>query len=659
MTVKINDTLVTSSDLQGQTANYFDTDLKLLAPSSSDDKIKRLLSCDSEKQYLQYKAQQSIPYDLSTTNYISVTQQPEDNTELFTNVSSINRCLPFNLSFNVSNDAISAGTRYLLEQPNLLQCKSQDNTLYFKIPAWENAWKKVDSNVLSNNNLISLEASNDGTTLVKNYYAYTNSDTYYIDTEIPAEEPTFILQNATNNGCTDLGNGVYGGFGTSQKQYIISTNKFNFTADTWSIITKIKFYSSKNSWFLGSGFVGSESKFSILLGTDSSNHISALLSSGSGWNISGTTSSKTFNLNEYYYIKYYFTGTSYKVDLSTTGEFTGEEENFINVSSSTKVYNADNYIMWGANPYGGNAGQNLDGEIDMKETLYTTNGITTTFGPFIPKSTIYQKVNNEFNKLAPQPAFTAKVPGLLNASVVGTLTDNDGIYSGFSTSNYFLTDNNFNPQSSNWEIIIKFKTSNDISTQQAIIGGGGAYSKIILEVYNGHFRLRISSNNSSFNVFDDFGTYNVQTNTDYIIRCRYNNTTGYTMEYKTLDGSYQLDSSTSNITAIYDSSTPLSLGANKYNSSSVNVPFSGNIDMSQTSITIDGVTTNFYNTVNSITFDNTEYIRDTDHDDSEDIYVANQLQLKVNNATYTLIDNMDDMPIITTGTLAIREDLRR
>lgn len=650
MTVKINDTLVTSNDLQGQTADYFDTGLKLLAPSSSDDKIKRLLSCDAEKQYLQYKAQQSIPYDLSTTNYISVTQQPEDNTELFTNVLSINRCLPFNLSFNVSSDAISAGTRYLLEQPNLLQCKSQDNTLYFKIPAWENAWKKVDSSVLSNNNSVSLEASNDGTTLVKNYYAYTNSDTYYIDTEIPAEESTFILQNAT---------------------------------------------------------------------------------------------------------------------------------------------------------------------------------------------------------------------------IVGTLTDNDGIYSGFSTSNYFLTDNNFNPQSSNWEIIIKFKTSNDISTQQAIIGGGGAYSKIILEVYNGHFRLRISSNNSSFNVFDDFGTYDVQTNTDYIIRCRYNNTTGYTMEYKTLDGSYQLDSSTSNITAIYDSSTPLSLGANKYNSSGVNVPFSGNIDMSQTSIMIDGVTTNFgplipksiiyqkidndfnklipqpaftakvlglsnatnngctdlgngiyqggsgkyfviddissistadswefitkftntgsgintilapsqdrknfiltidnnvvkfhactgggvwnlysgslnlsvnnsvtyfyklsYNSttgysftyktnkedswntptwtlsdtrkvdctvdewllnfggfttsqygtgpidlsetkfiidgvttnfwsdITSITFGNTEYIRNIDHDDSEDIYVANQLQLKVNNATYTLVDNMDDMPIITTGTLAIREDLK-
>lgn len=552
MTVKINDTLITSNDLQGQTTNYFDTDLKLLAPNSSDDKIKRLLSCDAEKQYLQYKATQSIPYDLTMTHNIQVVEQPADNTELYEYSLGSNKCKEFNLTFKVKNEAVTAGTKFLLEQPGLLSCKSQDNTLYFKIPEWDNAWKKVDPEVLKSNNTITLEAYNSGTGTNIPYYAYTNGNTTYYTQDDPPNDKTpestwtqptlssngtlggstfavycstplysdwyvykafdnnnstawattissdifpveliiynpiplkvtsfswqtydsnryptewewygsndnttytlldsgtnssndFILNfnpnnyykyykfkilaapnyinakqitltgieaeksiiyNHTNNEFTPLNpqpeftahteglknasvvgtltenNGVYSGFGTSSKQYIISDNIFNFTADTWSIITKIKFYSAKSSWFLGSGFVGSESKFSILLGTDSSNHISALLSSGSGWDISSTTSSKTFNLNEYYYIKYYFTGTSYKVDLSTTGSFTGEEENFINVSSSTKVYNANNYIMFGANPYGGGAYQNLDGEIDIKETNYTCDSSITTF----------------------------------------------------------------------------------------------------------------------------------------------------------------------------------------------------------------------------------------------------------------------------------------
>ena len=83
MTLKVNNTTISTTDFQGDKSKYFDIELQRLFPGSSDNVLKRLVSCVDEENYLKYKAQQSIPYDLSTTNYISVTQQPEDNTELF------------------------------------------------------------------------------------------------------------------------------------------------------------------------------------------------------------------------------------------------------------------------------------------------------------------------------------------------------------------------------------------------------------------------------------------------------------------------------------------------------------------------------------------------------------------------------------------------
>lgn len=447
----------------------------------------------------------------------------------------------------------------------------------------------------------------------KIYYAYTNENdntdsVYTIDNPIQGGKQKNY--NTVGSSINDTA-GIISGFGTSQKQYIISTNKFNFTADTWSIITKIKFYSAKNSWFLGSGFVGSESKFSILLGTDSSNHLSALLSSGSGWNISGTTSSKTFNLNEYYYIKYYFTGTSYKVDLSTTGEFSGEEENFIDVSSSTKVYNADNYIMFGANPYGGSASQNLDGEIDANYTGFICNNVETKFLSDVPYSTLYENTGTiEFTPVAldPQPEFTIQNAGLINAEVVGTLTNNNGVYSGFSNSNYIVLNKKYTETP--YSFIVSLKTGASLNRIE-ILSNWSNYFFYIRENYLSFFDG--NSRNS--------GSTQLSTNTKYWLAFSCDGTTTKTY-YAVNDDTYNISNlpAFSDLTFWSENSTftgnlllnkTLYLGASNAGNAAGSSIDLNNIELKYGNI----INTDFYDPKSGIEIGNDLYERNSSADD--------------------------------------------
>lgn len=197
---------------------------------------------------------------------------------------------------------------------------------------------------------------------------------------------------------------------------------------------------------------------------------------------------------------------------------------------------------------------------------------------------------------------------LQNANIVGTLTNDNGTYSGFSTNNYLMTDNVFNPQNQNWNIEVNLITGDNVITEQGFIGGGGAAYKVLVEVYNQHFRLMLSSNNSSFNILNSLGSYTVQPFTEYWVRISYNTITGYKLEYKTSSADiYTLDISTSDTTNIYNVSLPISLGANKYSTSgSVNLPFYGSINLINTTTTIeDDITTFGYFSDPSTLYENT------------------------------------------------------
>ena len=59
----------------------------------------------------------------------------------------------------------------------------------------------------------------------------------------------------------------------------------------------------------------------------------------------------------------------------------------------------------------------------------------------------------------------------INADVVGSPTINNGVVSGFSTSNYLKLRNAFNPSSNPWEMGFKFTTGDDVTTQSVVASG--------------------------------------------------------------------------------------------------------------------------------------------------------------------------------------------
>lgn len=95
---------------------------------------------------------------------------------------SIYDYFPFSFSFNINSSTFTRGTKYLLEHPNLIRVKTENNTLYFNFLWKDIKWYYLPDNILQNgDNTISLIASSSqgGTTeadqikLIVNGHSFT------------------------------------------------------------------------------------------------------------------------------------------------------------------------------------------------------------------------------------------------------------------------------------------------------------------------------------------------------------------------------------------------------------------------------------------------------------------------------------------------------
>ena len=178
-----------------------------------------------------------------------------------------------------------------------------------------------------------------------------------------------IVGILTNN------NGVASGFNTGN--YVTLPKAFNPQSATWELVLKYKcvhdttivqdIFNSMN----GSADMG------IHLQQDSSTHKLRLYlcSNGSTWDIAqamlGTT---TLTNNTTYYIKFVFDGSSYKIYLSTTGEFNGEEILDLQINNSATLYLGMNTTYIGTNGNASWRNQFIRGSIDFKESYIKING---------------------------------------------------------------------------------------------------------------------------------------------------------------------------------------------------------------------------------------------------------------------------------------------
>lgn len=435
----------------------------------------------------------------------------------------------------------------------------------------------------------------------KIYYAYTNGSNQSVyTTDSPIDGGTFNLENATEIGTLTNNNGVYSGFGTSN--YLQSTFIPDLTKP-FTFIMKFKQNSTRSyNWLFAT--TGSEYKgFACFINSSNKLFLSTGNSAGNGWQIDQAGVS-TLSTGRDYWIKYTFDGTStHKLYLSTTGEFNGEETTEFTKTNGSGIYSASALLLGHSYPW--NSNQYLDGTIDMLNTSITIDNVTTDFGSFSNPSILY---DDTFTALNPQPEFTIMQKGLQNATMYGSLTENNGVYSGFSSYN-FLYINTSTPQTS-MDFIIKCNPSTGFGDLLRTQPDGKG---ILLRCSSGSVLCYLSSTGSGWNVLGGFNTgISMTNNTDVYVRITWNSTNGVYTFWQSTDGETwtERNSSSSGLAAPYWSGGNQTIGG----CTSYSEHWYGSVDMKETSLTIDGNKTIFYSTIDGIIINSDNYIKTSDND---------------------------------------------
>ena len=220
-------------------------------------------------------------------------------------------------------------------------------------------------------------------------------------------------------------------------------------------------------------------------------------------------------------------------------------------------------------------------------------------------STLY---NSNFQPLDPQPEFTVNEVGLINATEYGTLTNNNGVYSGFNSSNFIYL-NTTTPQTS-MDFIIKCNPSTGYGDLLRTQPDGRG---ILLRCTSSSASCYLSSSGSGWNVLSGFSTgLTFTANTDTYVRITWNSSNGVYTFWQSSDGQNwtERNSSSSGLAAPYWNSGNQTIGA----CSSYSEHWYGSVDMKETKLIIDGNTINFYNTLNGIIINSDNYIKTSDND---------------------------------------------
>lgn len=167
-----------------------------------------------------------------------------------------------------------------------------------------------------------------------------------------------------------------------------------------------------------------------------------------------------------------------------------------------------------------------------------------------------------------------------NFTKVGSVSITDeGIASGFSSSNYLKIDSGFNPGNDTWEIVCAInKTS---SAYCHLFGGKNTTCNIVVSLSGNTLTWYLSSNGTSWNLASGVGSYTITTNRLYYIKASYNGTE-YKLEASTDGTNWSTSSTITSSAKIYPGD--MLFGA-AYDQS---YPLVGYIDLNNSCIKING-----------------------------------------------------------------------
>lgn len=207
---------------------------------------------------------------------------------------------PFTFSFDLDSSTFTRGTKLLLEHPNLIKVKTENNILYFNFSWKSGKWYYLSDNILVEGiNSISLEAPE--ALLQIPYYAYTyNNDSVYTKTLSLSTR-----KNSSVQGSLTIDGSNYSGFSSSN---YIQTINFDPQDKPWEIVIKAKFNSSGQV-----GFCATKSQRAWNTYWNGNGVNVELSSNNGGWDIGSISHTTTFvsDNTTWYWMKFEFTGSQY------------------------------------------------------------------------------------------------------------------------------------------------------------------------------------------------------------------------------------------------------------------------------------------------------------------------------------------------------------
>lgn len=176
-----------------------------------------------------------------------------------------------------------------------------------------------------------------------------------------------------------------------------------------------------------------------------------------------------------------------------------------------------------------------------------------------------------------------------NITNVGSVVDNQGVLSGFSSTSWAVLPNNFNVGSSAWELVVSFTTGTIGADQYIVNSSSLAYQPFGIWLSAGG-KISASGyvNNSTTTLFTISGSSVLSANTKYFVSLSYNSITGYTLGLGTSLDNLSVEG-TSTVTTPINTGYNIALGADfSADGAYYNGAFTGSIDLNESYINING-----------------------------------------------------------------------
>ncbi|MBR5304950.1 MAG: hypothetical protein IKU37_09020 [Candidatus Gastranaerophilales bacterium] len=169
-------------------------------------------------------------------------------------------------------------------------------------------------------------------------------------------------------------------------------------------------------------------------------------------------------------------------------------------------------------------------------------------GTYISKETYPDFYNKCLEEFKDESNTESKIK--TNIEIVGTLTNNDEVFSSFATTSYIKTTIPMAPNNSTWEVQFEATTGSDISTKQILFGGSDKTIRSFhIGMDNGKWSMDIGAG-SSWIATTITNNIAVATNTKYLLKATYDRNE-YILQGSTDNGSTWVEF------AKYASTTPI------------------------------------------------------------------------------------------------------